>query len=447
MKIIRDIVHGYIKIEERDRCIIDTQSFQRLKSIRQTNPFSVYPCANHTRFEHSLGVMHLGGLVVQALINNGIDHEQITPFKTTIRYACLLHDVGHAPFSHLGERLYDKQKLLKILLEHPQLQSIDDKFKGDGGASHELCSCILSLDKYYDFLNNEGVNINLFCRMIIGEKYGTDNKEIENMIIDILNSPIDVDKLDYLLRDSYMSGANLVNIDIERLISAYTFHQQFGCIALSGKALSTISNFIYGRDAVYTWIVNHHVNVYTNRIFAKILDLAFESFEDKEQFFSYEAISNKLIDDHDVISFIRLKTAKNDTIAHLYNKLSYRDYYKTIWKNNLEFETLISDQAFRDLLTLKIKEYESELGYVEEKIAKQIKADPEDIIIAIADYKRYTMLEDKAIYIIINGDCKRFDIIFQNSIHKTNKNELPFIFVKDQSVKNNFLENRKSIRL
>ena len=67
MKVIRDVVHGYIELCKNDLEIIDTPHFQRLKSVRQNNPFSVYPCANHTRFEHSLGVMHLGAKVFESL--------------------------------------------------------------------------------------------------------------------------------------------------------------------------------------------------------------------------------------------------------------------------------------------------------------------------------------------------------------------------------------------
>jgi len=107
MKVIRDAVHGYIELCEDDLKIIDTPHFQRLKSVRQNNPFSVYPCANHTRFEHSLGVMHLGVKVFESL-NEKRTHNGEPSFdeklEATVRYACLLHDVGHAPFSHYGEQ-------------------------------------------------------------------------------------------------------------------------------------------------------------------------------------------------------------------------------------------------------------------------------------------------------------------------------------------------------
>ena len=106
MKVIRDVVHGYIELCESDLEIIDTPHFQRLKSIRQNNPFSVYPCANHTRFEHSLGVMHLGVKVFESL-NEKRMHNGEPPFdgklKATVRYACLLD--GHAP-SPLREQFF-----------------------------------------------------------------------------------------------------------------------------------------------------------------------------------------------------------------------------------------------------------------------------------------------------------------------------------------------------
>lgn len=109
-KVIRDVVHGYIPLNENDLQIIDTPLFQRLRRIRQTGAYSVYPSANHTRFEHSIGVMYLGMRVLESLKEMNIDiNEQIL---NTVRYACLLHDIGHAPFSHLGEVFYSKAEII-----------------------------------------------------------------------------------------------------------------------------------------------------------------------------------------------------------------------------------------------------------------------------------------------------------------------------------------------
>lgn len=284
-KIIRDVVHGYISLCENDLHIIDTPLFQRLKRIRQTGAHSVYPSANHTRFEHSLGVMHLGMKVLASL---GIEADE--RISNTVRYACLLHDIGHAPFSHLGEAFYSKEELIK------------------------------QLNKFADRLLSYGVDLDLLCRMITGQKYNTLDKFTEDCLIDILNSNVDVDKLDYVLRDAFMSGAELIAIDAERLISAYTIHN--GTLALSGKVLSTIGNLIYGRNALYIWVYNHHITVYTDFLFRRLIRYLIDRVpEGREELFTYESIAEKLADDYDLITFVRKYIGIDDYARDLYNQL------------------------------------------------------------------------------------------------------------------------------
>lgn len=116
-KTIRDPMYGYIKIDYPFTVLIDTEEFQRLRNIRQTGYQSLYPSALHNRFVHSLGVFHLGREAfhyfsrnVKASLEeewNSIDN-QMEIIKNTFYAACLLHDVGHSPFSHTGETYYTK---------------------------------------------------------------------------------------------------------------------------------------------------------------------------------------------------------------------------------------------------------------------------------------------------------------------------------------------------
>jgi len=112
-KVVRDPIHGYITLTEQDRKFIDTPHFQRLRRIRQSGCYTVYPSANHTRFEHSMGVMHLGSRVMETILANpgakGVGG--LARYKSTVRYACLLHDLGHAPLSHIGESFFDQNDL------------------------------------------------------------------------------------------------------------------------------------------------------------------------------------------------------------------------------------------------------------------------------------------------------------------------------------------------
>ena len=450
MKVIRDVVHGYVELCENDLKIIDTLHFQRLKSIRQNNPFSVYPCANHTRFEHSLGVMHLGVKVFESL-NEKRRRNGEPPFdenlEATVRYACLLHDVGHAPFSHYGEQFFNRDDLLPLFSSALEKRGVDaDLAFGGAGASHEICSCILSLEVYGDILKRIGIDFELFCRMIIGEDHPLGNEKIENTLIDILNSNTDVDKLDYVLRDSQMSGANLVALDVDRLVSAYMTYN--GEIAFSGKSLSTIAGLIYGREAVYTWIVNHHVNVYTGCVLTKILKRAFDSDAEKDLYFSYPAINERFTDDYDVISRIRSKLRKgNAELDSLYQQLFSRQFYKPIWKNHMEFKKCIANQSNQNRFKKLVGENLQDLEQIEKIVADKIDVDQGDLIISMADYKPFVPFIMKKgntisnpVYIIINNDAVSFEDIFEKSIYHEREPELPLVFVKGTEQKDKFLE-------
>ncbi|MEM3019021.1 MAG: HD domain-containing protein, partial [Candidatus Bathyarchaeia archaeon] len=101
---IKDPIYGYIHITEQERDLIDTRPIQRLRRIKQLCGVEyVYPAANHTRFEHSLGVMYLAGVLAENL-------EELASEMEKLRIAALLHDVGHGPFSHLFENLLMRRK-------------------------------------------------------------------------------------------------------------------------------------------------------------------------------------------------------------------------------------------------------------------------------------------------------------------------------------------------
>lgn len=133
-KIIRDLIHEYINLTDFDLKVIDTIEFQRLKDIRQLTCQQVYPAARHTRFEHSLGVLHLMRQAIKSINKNDIfsngtkigAKEIINPnlsFNACV--AALLHDVGHCPFSHLGEAEFDleniREKLLNAIKGHVKI--------------------------------------------------------------------------------------------------------------------------------------------------------------------------------------------------------------------------------------------------------------------------------------------------------------------------------------
>lgn len=445
-KIIRDVVHGYIPLTKEDLAIIDTPYFQRLRRIRQTGAQSVYPSANHTRFEHSIGVMHLGTKVLAKL---GINVDE--RLRNTVRYACLLHDIGHAPFSHISEVFYPKKELVQRINSNLQEVGLASAPVGREAALHELCSCVLALDKFGKMLLENQVDLELFCRMIIGEKYGSlEDRPEEDGLIDLLNSNADVDKLDYVLRDAFMSGAELVAIDVERLLSAYMLED--GRVVFSGKALSTISGLVYGRNALYTWIYNHHITVYTDNLFQRLIrHLINEVTGGRERLFSYEAISESLVDDYDLIAFIRQHKEIDDYAQNLYDQLFNRNYYKAIWKTVFGFEAALQDPAHRDTLVEMVGRFRGEEGGLEGLERRIAEVDNRltfgEFYIAAANFKPFVPVNDKTIYISHGSKRQRFQDIFHESIYKTPPREIPYIFVKDYNVKDVLLSKLNGGRL
>lgn len=131
-KFIRDIPHGYVNITSFDIDLIDTIQFQRLKDIKQLTCQQVYPSAQHTRFEHSLGVLELTRQAIKNLNKNGFISQKLSgnaeiidkQLQFNAAIAALLHDVGHCPYSHLGETEFSKDEVRKAL--YHSILAVDD---------------------------------------------------------------------------------------------------------------------------------------------------------------------------------------------------------------------------------------------------------------------------------------------------------------------------------
>lgn len=281
-KVFMDSVHGYISVP---KCfvkhIIDTEMFQRLRNIDQTGMRILYPDAKHDRYGHSLGVYYLGCKAVDALLENfskdihwriRSDNKMLVFWaenKILFMLACLLHDIGHVPFSHsLEDQVlrnscseYNRYEFGAKLAERINLLEKDDKEAIEGdmvtAAPHEQLGAMYilehmreNIEKVYDDLialeypnlksdsilyaenydgkivlskNNLDKDLCFIARMIMGLKYKsyTPEKQIRNCFIELLNSGnFDVDKLDYILRDTQMSGIANINVDVERLLGA-----------------------------------------------------------------------------------------------------------------------------------------------------------------------------------------------------------------------------------
>ena len=245
---VKDPIYGYIRLTEVEKTIIDTLAVQRLRRIRQlAGAEYVYPAANHTRFEHVLGAMYLAGVVAENL-PIALSAEE----KQKIRLAALLHDVGHAPFSHLFEPM-----LLKFLHR-----------------THEdMSSWIIADSKLADVISAQGYDPKELSGLAVGKQQTLDKRFLGQ----IISSSFDVDKMDFVVRDSYHTGAGYGSVDVFRLI--YTMDVLDGNLAVDITALPTLESLILARLESFRVIYFHRACRAVQMMLLRALDLAKDDLE------------------------------------------------------------------------------------------------------------------------------------------------------------------------
>jgi uncharacterized protein len=213
---IRDPIHGLVRYNDLEREIINSRPFQRLRRIKQLawTDF-VYPGAMHTRFEHSIGVMHVAGRLFDRLVTDvrsreilksqfHVNDDEIERRRQHVRLAALCHDLGHGPFSHAAEELFPRR-------------SDGEK----GRIPHETYSFeiirseIADVVKSHSSSNELGLEIDGIASFIDGVP--TDN--ITALLKDIVSGTLDADRMDYLLRDAYHCGVRYGQYDFERIVN------------------------------------------------------------------------------------------------------------------------------------------------------------------------------------------------------------------------------------
>ena len=370
-KRIKDPIYGYIQIPVKYMTdIVDTAAFQRLRRILQTSYSPLYSSAVHNRFVHSMGVYYLGELAVKQLINE-INKKASLSFDLSatgeiFKLACLLHDVGHAPFSHTGEKFYLgdghdfselHNKLAKVIAS-PDFEADIPGDKSQAAAPHEIISAIVGLSEYESFFTDTE-DKEFFARCITGYQYSNIESEVNNLkncFISMLNSKvIDVDKLDYLIRDAYITGFDTVNIDYERLLTAITVAKDGGRykIAYEKNAVSVIENVIYAHDAERKWIQTHPVVLYETYILQHAMSHLKEKMDGNgKNLFSLEALSVtgqqfdngiciSLLCDDDIIFL--MKNMFNTELSQEYFERRQRRH--PVWKSEAEYKVFLLNLA------------------------------------------------------------------------------------------------------
>jgi HD superfamily phosphohydrolase len=289
-KIINDPVYGFISID--DDLIFDLIQhpvFQRLRHIRQLGLANlVYPGANHTRFQHALGAMHLMRRVLEGFRGRGIDISQREFVSAQI--AILLHDIGHGPFSHTLE---------ETLLHHVKHESI----------SYQL---MRKLDS--DFNGELEIAIKMF-------RNGYSRKFFHQLV----SSQLDIDRLDYLCRDCFFTGVMEGSIGVDRIISMLTVHDDQ--VVVEEKGIYSIEHFLNARRLMYWQVYLHKTAVSAERLLVNIIRRAQYIGGDLP---CSNALKTFLANNYTIEHF------KDAAILNAYSQLDDNDVWGAIklWKDN-----------------------------------------------------------------------------------------------------------------
>lgn len=275
--IIKDSIHKDIKVTDLERAVIDSTPMQRLRRIRQLGMTSlVYPSATHTRFEHSLGAMHIAGNLCKSL---GFSEED----TTYVRMAALLHDIGHFPFSH-------------ILDENSHLMN---------GANHAKLGAEKITTELSKVLLENGLDPKKVARIATGKsKLGS-----------ILSGGIDADKMDYLVRDARFTGVAYGMVDLTRLYYTAKFN---GSLAFDYKALRNIESVVVSRFMMFQSVYLHPTIRSADAMLIRAVENALV-----KNVFSPKDLTN--MDDTDLISALRQNREKTGPFIEA---LDSRNLYK-----------------------------------------------------------------------------------------------------------------------
>jgi len=344
---IKDPVHNYIQFTDIEKKIIDSYPVQRLRGIKQlAGAEFTYPGAIHTRFMHSLGVMHLSGLLGDHLMEKGyVSEEEVQK----LRLAGLLHDIGHGPFSHVYEEVLSKHRNL----------------------THEdLAERIIHDTETGDILAEYGFSKNEISQLATGRL----RKKNRGFLNQVIAGHFSSDIIDYLIRDSYFAGVEYGKVDVQRLITSLDLIENELMADYSG-AFGVLESFIIARIEMFNVVYFHRTVRATNVMIARAMDFA----NKKLGLCSFDSIDDFLTLDDAVVlrNLISLKEAKEKSSLKAYEFIS-RVIERKLLKSTYELMIHRRDNFFENLLnkTSIRKQIESEIG-------DKVGIDPDYVIIDV----------------------------------------------------------------
>jgi HD superfamily phosphohydrolase len=247
-KTITDPLYGSVGLTKLEANLVSSRTFQRLHNVRQLGlAHLVFPSAGYSRFAHSIGACHNAARMVDALKFNSPGTIKSEDAEQAYRIAALLHDVGHYPFSHATEHGIQDYYASRLLTGSPLIVGAEG---GDAGLDHESVGrLVLELDDEIDKVFRQSG----FPKALVTQVF---SKSIPDPLFGIISSELDCDRLDYLNRTAYLSGAPFGSVDIEFIISQATAGPD-GVLAFNAKAARAIDHLLISRFYDYMQVAYH----------------------------------------------------------------------------------------------------------------------------------------------------------------------------------------------
>ncbi|MGL4669868.1 MAG: HD domain-containing protein [Methanobacteriaceae archaeon] len=334
---IRDSIHGDLNISSFEKEVLDSPQLQRLRHIKQLGLISlVYPGANHSRFEHSIGTMYLASKIANHL---NLDEDE----KDMVRISALLHDTGHGPFSHVSEPIL-------------------------GNNHEEITANIIKDSSINDLL------LKKFSKKDIADIIGIINGE--GYLGPIISGELDADRMDYLIRDSHYTGVAYGVIDVERIISNMKLSKY---LVLDIKGVQAAESALVARYFMYPSVYQHHTTRIINSMFRRCLEsMITENILDLNNMSIY--------DDADMLVLCRNQSG---FIKDIINRLDTRNLFKRVYAlplNNFE----------RPQDIFKIKK--DVLKKCEEEIALDLGIDEDYLILNIPEFPAFDEMKTQVAF-------------------------------------------------
>jgi HD superfamily phosphohydrolase len=362
-KTIHDSVHGSVRVQGIFLELLHRPEIQRLHGIKQLGlAHLVFPGANHTRFEHSLGTYHVADLMCQAL---GLEGEE----RRLALAAALLHDLGHAPFSHTLEEVLENRFSLDHMSMGTSLINGERKVYREEEAEH--LGGMPSIDA---MLEEAGIPSRRVCDIIVspghvghrGQSLLTDHGQAhfngQEYLHQMLHGPVDADQMDYLLRDAYYTGVAHGTIDLDRIMQTIELHN--GDLVVRKGGMVAAEGLMVARALMYTSVYFHKTVRIAEMMLCKALELADDS------------VAEQLQQENDASLGERLMRQGGRT-QRLMTMLKYRQLYK---RAHSKYIPDLTDQEVEGLV--RLTDYRRRKA-VEEMIADRAGVDVSEVILDV----------------------------------------------------------------